>query len=97
MRKYMYPLLKAFVYDDNSYAATAHVENNIFYSYSTPIAVKKNGRYFLTLDKFSTTTSGQQNALLSNLAGCYVSVVPHEEVMSIINGNEPSAKYMPTY
>lgn len=93
----MSSLIKSFVYDNNSYAATAHVENNIFYSYSTPIAVKKNGRYFLTLDKFSATTSGQQNTLLSNLPGCYVSVVPHTEVMSIVNGNEPSAKYMPAH
>lgn len=87
----MHSMISALINESYAQSATARVEDNIFYSYKTPIAIKKNGRYYLTMDKFSATTSGQQNALLENLPGEYVSVVPHEEIISIVNGNEPSA------
>lgn len=63
MRKYMTTLVKAFINDTNAQAATARVENGVFYSYMTPIAIKHEGKVFLTLDKFSKTTTTQQNAL----------------------------------
>jgi hypothetical protein len=65
-------------------AATARVENGIFYSYNTPIAVKHEGRYYLTLDKFSKTTTTQQNTLLRELPGALVSVVPQGQIAEIV-------------
>ena len=71
-------------YPRTALAATARVENGIFYSYTTPIAVKHEGRFYLTLDKFSKTTTTQQNTLLRELPGALVSVVPHERIMEIV-------------
>ena len=65
-------------------ATTARVEDGIFYSYTTPIAVKHEGRYYLTLDKFSKTTSTQQNTLLRELPGDLVSVVPQAQIVEIV-------------
>ena len=85
MRKYMNNLVSAFTanYPVSALAATARVENGIFYSYTTPIAVKHEGRYYLTLDKFSKTTSTQQNTLLRELPGALVSVVPQAQIVEI--------------
>ena len=79
-------LIAAFTanYSTTAKAATARVENGIFYSYTTPIAVKHEGRYYLTLDKFSTTTSVQQNTLLRELPGDLVSVVPQSQIAEIV-------------
>lgn len=86
MRKYMNNLVSALTseYPVTALAATARVENSIFYSYTTPIAVKHEGRYYLTLDKFSKTTTTQQNTLLRELPGALVSVVPHDTIMEIV-------------
>lgn len=65
MRKYMPELIFAFMNGRNAYAATARVENGVFYSYSTPIAINRGNKIHITLDKFSKTTSSQQNALLA--------------------------------
>lgn len=65
MRKYMSELIFAFMNGRNAYAATARVENGVFYSYSTPIAINRGDKIQITLDKFSKTTSCQQNSLLS--------------------------------
>ena len=84
MRKYMSELIFAFMNGRNAYAATARVENGVFYSYATPIAVKVDGHFYLTLDKFSKTTTTQQNALLQWLPGQRVSVVPHKQIMELL-------------
>ena len=86
MRKYMNNLVSALTaeYPVTALAATARVENGIFYSYTTPIAVKHEGRFYLTLDKFSKTTTTQQNTLLRELPGALVSVVPHDTIMEIV-------------
>lgn len=65
MRKYMPELIFAFMNGRNAYATTARVENGVFYSYSTPIAINRGDKIRITLDKFSKTTSSQQNALLA--------------------------------
>ena len=62
----------------------AYESMGIFYSYTTPIAVKHEGRYYLTLDKFSKTTSVQQNTLLRELPGNLVSVVPQSQIAEIV-------------
>lgn len=86
MRKYMNNLVSALTaeYPYTALAATARVENGVFYSYTTPIAVKHEGRYYLTLDKFSKTTTTQQNTLLRELPGALVSVVPQEQIVEIV-------------
>ena len=71
-------------YPITALAATARVENGIFYSYATPIAVKHEGRFYLTLDKFSKTTTTQQNTLLRELPGAFVSIVSHDTIMEIV-------------
>lgn len=84
MRKYMTSLVSALDNDTFAQAATARVENGVFYSYSTPIAIKKDGRYYLTLDKFSKTTSCQQYTLLRVCPGARLSVVPHKQIMEMV-------------
>ena len=86
MHKYMNNLIAAFTanYPTTARATSARVENGIFYSYTTPIAVKHEGRYYLTLDKFSKTTSVQQNTLLRELPGNLVSVVPQSQIAEIV-------------
>lgn len=84
MRKYMTQLLVAFYDGSFAQSATARTENGVFYSYATPIAVKVDGRFYLTLDKFSKTTTTQQNALLQWLPGQRVSVVPHKQIMELV-------------
>lgn len=85
MRKYMNNLITALTanYPTTALAATARVENGIFYSYTTPIAVKHEGRYYLTLDKFSKTTSTQQNTLLRELPSSLISVVSQAQIAEI--------------
>lgn len=84
MRKYMTQLLMAFYEGSFAQSATARTEDGVFYSYATPIAVKVNGRFYLTLDKFSKTTTTQQKALLEWLPGQRVSVVPHKQIMELL-------------
>lgn len=85
MRKYMNNLIVALTanYPTTAFAATARVENGIFYSYTTPIAVKHEGRYYLTLDKFSRTTTTQQNTLLRELPDSLISVVSQAQIVEI--------------
>lgn len=68
MRKYLQEIVPAFLNgSDFEQAATCSVRNSTFYSYATPIAVRRceNGRVvvYITEEKFSATTSGQQNAI----------------------------------
>ena len=68
MRKYLQKIVPAFIAgSDFEQSATCSVRNGTFYSYATPIAVRRreNGRVvvYITEDKFSATTSGQQNAI----------------------------------
>lgn len=65
-------------------AATCSVRENVFYSYATPIAVRKDGRFYLTLDKFSKTTTTQQKALLELIPSRLCSVVPHETIIELV-------------
>ena len=70
MRKYLQSIVPAFLSGTQfAQAATCSVRDGVFYSYATPIAVRKieNGRVvvYLSLEKFSKTTSAQQNAIRS--------------------------------
>lgn len=66
MRKYMHPLIMALISESNEMAPSARVTaNGVFYSYNTPIAIWKKdvNTLYITMDKFSKTTSHQQNSL----------------------------------
>lgn len=80
MRKYMTNLVRSFLNDSNAQAATARVENGVFYSYSTPIAINREGKIFLTLDKFSKTTTTQQNALLESIPAHRLNTCSADEI-----------------
>ena len=81
MRKYMKEVGSAFVNGDNyAQAATCSVWGNVFYSYDTPIAVRKDGIFYLTEEKFSPTTSGQQNALKQLIPSWQLTIVSTDEI-----------------
>lgn len=80
MRKYMINLVRSFLNGSNAHAATAYVENGVFYSYSTPIAINREGEIFLTLDKFSKTTTTQQNAILESAPAHRLKTCSAEEI-----------------
>jgi hypothetical protein len=61
-------------------AATCSVWGNVFYSYNTPIAVRKDGMFYLTEEKFSPTTSGQQNALKALIPSRLLMIVSTDEI-----------------
>ena len=68
MRKYLQKIVPAFLNgSDFEQSATCSVRNGTFYFYATPIAVRRRekGRVvvYITEEKFSSTTSGQQNAI----------------------------------
>ena len=68
MRKYLQQIVPAFISGSKfEQSATCSVRDSIFYSYSTPIAVRRvvDGRVvvYITKKRFSATTSGQQNAI----------------------------------
>lgn len=68
MRKYLQKIVPSFLNgSDFEQSATCSVRNGTFYSYATPIAVRRceDGRVviYITEEKFSSTTSGQQNAI----------------------------------
>lgn len=84
MLKYMKPLISAFLNGSDAYAKSAHVEDNIFYSYSTPIALNKNGHIYLTMDKFSRTTTTQQKAIADGCSSKSVSLVSHSDIINLI-------------
>ena len=77
MRKYMKELTKQFIQGSiAAYTKSASIRGNVFYSYNTPIAYRKPGTYFyLNMDKYSTTTSGQQNALKEALESIDANVI----------------------
>ena len=79
----MSELIFAFINGRNAYAATARVENGVFYSYSTPIAIIRGPKIQITMDKFSKTTSSQQNALLSYLPECLIEKCSAEEIKKL--------------
>lgn len=90
MRKYMSELIFAFMNGRNAYAATARVENGVFYSYATPIAINRGRKIQITLDKFmndngriSKTTSSQQNALLAYIPECLIERCTAEEIKKL--------------
>lgn len=64
-------------------AATCSVWGNVFYSYDTPIAVRKDGMFYLTEEKFSPTTSGQQNALKQLIPSRLLMIVSTEEIAAM--------------
>lgn len=80
----MKPLISAFLNGSDAYAKSAHVENNIFYSYSTPIAVNKNGHIYLTMDKFSKTTTTQQKSIVDGCPSKSINLVPHSDIIKLI-------------
>jgi hypothetical protein len=88
MRKYMQELTKQFVQGSiSAYTKTASIRGNVFYSYNTPIAYRKPGTcFYLNMDKYSTTTSGQQNALKEVFDSCGLeyTIVNEEELNTII-------------
>lgn len=60
----------------SAYTKTASIRGNVFYSYNTPIAYRKPGTcFYLNMDKYSTTTSGQQNALKEALESIEANVI----------------------
>lgn len=65
---------------DYAQAATCSVWGNVFYSYNTPIAVRKDGMFYLTEEKFSSTTSGQQNALKQLIPSWQLMIVSTDEI-----------------
>lgn len=90
MRKYMSELIFAFMNGRNAYAATARVENGVFYSYSTPIAINRGDKIQITLDKFtngqgriSKTTSSQQNSLLAYIPESLIEKCTAEEIKKL--------------
>jgi hypothetical protein len=64
-------------------AANCSVWGDVFYSYSTPIAVRKDGMFYLTEEKFSTATSGQQNALKQLIPSHLLTIVSTEEIAAM--------------
>lgn len=83
MRKYMIGLVRSFLNGSNAYAATARVENGVFYSYSTPIAINRGDKIQITLDKFSKTTSCQQNSLLAYIPERLIEKCTAEEIKKL--------------
>lgn len=90
MRKYMMTMIEAFLTNQTKTYTSCSVVDGVFYSYRTPIAVRLNENgidtVYLTLDKFSKTTTTQQRALLKSLDKiCYlggkVNVVEHDKVL----------------
>lgn len=65
-------------------AATCSVWGNVFYSYKTPIAVRKDGMFYLTERKYSPTTSGQQNALKELIPSHLLVIVPSWKIAEMV-------------
>lgn len=84
MRKYMIDLVRSFLNGTNAQAATARVEDGVFYSYSTPIAINHEGKIFLTLEKFSKTTTTQQNALLQSIPENRLNTCSAEQIKQML-------------
>ena len=68
MRKYLQKIVPAFIAGSEfEQSATCSVRHSTFFSYATPIAVRRvvDGRVviFISSERFSSTTSGQQNAI----------------------------------
>lgn len=84
MRKYMSQLVRLYL-NEESYgqAATARFAGPRFFSYNTVICVRRDGNYYLTLDKFSKTTTTQQNALRDSIPTALLRIVSAEEVEAI--------------
>ena len=85
MRKYMQKVGGDFVSGSNySQAATCSVRGNVFYSYNTPIAVRKDGKYYMTEEYYSRTTSGQQNALKTLIPSSLLEIVSSDEIAAMV-------------
>ena len=81
MRKYMREVGSTFVNGgEYAQAATCSVWGDVFYSYDTPIAVRKDGMFYLTEEKISPTTSGQQNALKALIPSGRLVVISTEDI-----------------
>ena len=70
MRKYLQSIVPAFLSGTQfAHYATCSIRNGVFYSYETPIAVRRieNGQVviYLSAAKFSKTTTTQQSAIRS--------------------------------
>lgn len=84
MRKYMIDLVRSFLNGTNAQSATARVEDGVFYSYFTPIAINHEGKIFLTLEKFSKTTTTQQNALLQSIPENRLNTCSAEQIKQML-------------
>lgn len=85
MRKYMEKVGSDFVNgSDYSQAANCSVRGNVFYSYNTPIAVRKDGKYYMTEEYYSQTTSGQQNALKKLIPSHLLEIVSSDEIEAMV-------------
>lgn len=85
MRKYMQKVGSDFVNGcDYSQHTNCSVRGNVFYSYNTPIAVRKDGKYYMTEEYHSPTTSGQQNALKKLIPSHLLEIVFSDEIEAMI-------------
>ncbi len=87
MRKYLQSIVPAFLSGvQNACEKTCSIRNGVFHSYSTPIAVRKieNGRVvvYMSIQKFSKTTTAQQNAIRNLSYEC--KEVEHGELQKMI-------------
>lgn len=64
-------------------SATARFGGPLFFSYNTIICVRKGNYYYLTLDKFSKTTTTQQRALQESIPAYWLKVVSYKELQEI--------------
>lgn len=64
-------------------SATARFGGPLFFSYNTIICIRKDNYYYLTLDKFSKTTTTQQNALREFIPSRWLKIVSYEELQEI--------------
>ena len=63
-------------------SATARFDGPLFFSYNTIICIRKDN-YYLTLDKFSKTTTTQQKALQESIPAYRLKIVSYEELQEI--------------
>ena len=84
MRKYMSQLITEFLNgNDYGLAATARFIGNKFYSYNTVICARVGDVYYLTLDKYSKTTTTQQKALRESLPPSKLVIVSADSLQEI--------------
>lgn len=84
MRKYMSQLVRGYLNEETyGQSATARFGGPLFFSYNTIICVRKDNYYYLTLEKFSKTTTTQQKALQESIPAYWLKIVSYEELQEI--------------